>query len=63
MNLGYEGSSAAIPPAIENSSTAVATRFTRRVALILISDSAHFRFRRWKISTAPEMAIAEYSTV
>ncbi len=21
----------------------------------------HFKFRRWKISTAPEMAIAEYS--
>src|SRR5208283_3950612 len=26
------------------------------------SRRTHFRFRRWKISTAPEMAIAEYSS-
>ena len=26
------------------------------------SPGTHFRFRRWKISTAPEMAIAEYSS-
>src|SRR5271157_3219019 len=24
--------------------------------------AAHFRFRRWKISTAPDIAIAEYSS-
>src|SRR4030081_2501045 len=35
--------SIAIPPAIENSSTTVATRFTRRVALILISESGSFQ--------------------
>ena len=43
--------------------TRLATRFTRRVAVILISGAHfHFKFRRWKISTAPEMAIAEYSS-